>query len=281
MLRFVTTAQIVFAVLGAVLTATALGWGIFWAIRSFGRQGHVVSAELGQGTIDEDGVLQVFFQDGRSKLTRVNGDPWKHRDNRQPATPARSKSKGKGRPRQRIGGADFGAVRKVKLPVNAIFVRNSGRTAVTVTRCFYSVDLGELDVDFEPQPHTSPWGDLLPKRIEAGDEALVVHEKLGMREFLNGLMREHGVVETVYYVTLDLGTGKPVAVVPPIGIQATMTDAEWAEVQGRMHREEFDEPRVDPPRRRILRSKRGVSKAILETDVNPDQLCRVRNPEGT
>lgn len=277
-----TNAQIVFAVLGAVLTAAALGWGIFWAIRSFRKQGHVVTAELGQGDIDEDGILHVFFQDGRSRITRVDGDPWKRREKQPAARQPRTRSKGKGRPRQPIGAkavAENVAVRRAKLPVNAIFIRNSGRTAVTVTRCRYAVDLGDLDVVFEPQPHSSPWGDLLPKRIEAGDEALVLHEKLDMRGYLNGLMREHGVVETVYYVTLDLGDGNPVAVLPPIGIQATMTDAEWATVKDRLHREEFDEPEVDRPRR-LWPRKQLKSKAILESDVNPDQLRRIRNPES-
>lgn len=64
--------------------------------------------------------------------------------------------------------------------MNAVFVRNHGRAAITVTRCLYVVDLSPAKVfKFEPQPHASPWGDLLPKRVEAGHAVVLLHDKEG------------------------------------------------------------------------------------------------------
>jgi hypothetical protein len=124
-------AQLTFAIIGSTLTLAGLVWGIAWAVRSFRKSGAEVSAELGQGYVEEHGTLHVYFRDGRSKITRIDGDPWDRRKKPE-KTPARKKN------RKAPGAPDLV---HDWMPVNAIFVRNSGQSAVTVSRCYYTVEL--------------------------------------------------------------------------------------------------------------------------------------------
>lgn len=52
-------------------------------------------------------------------------------------------------------------------------------------------------MSFEPQPAAIVWGDLLPKRLEPGDEAIIMYERTQMNLFLEGVMRDHGVGRTL------------------------------------------------------------------------------------
>jgi hypothetical protein len=262
--------QWTFAIIGSTLTLAGLVWGITWAVRSFRKSGAEVSAELGQGYVDEFGILHVYFRDGRSKIMRIDGDPWDRRA-RPEKTPAKKKK------RRAPGAPDLA---HDWMPVNAIFVRNSGRAAVTVSRCLYTVDLNLGRVlNFEPSPEASPWGDLLPKRIEAGHEIVVLHEKEAMSGFLNGVLRDHGVFQTVYGVYLELGNGDSVFAGPPIGIQATMNDDEYAEVSRRLSREVYEHPGTDRRKRwrPDLRYLRWHHKnVVMEEDLHPDQIRTAR-----
>jgi hypothetical protein len=178
--------QLTFAILGSVLALGSLVWTITWAIKSFRKAGAEVTAELGQGYVDEQGTLHVYFRDGRSKIMRIEGDPWKKRKTLEKASTKRRR-KAAGAPDQE----------HEWLPVNAIFARNNGRAAITVSRCFYIVELNlGTSFQFEPQPGVSPWGNLLPKRIEAGEEIVVLHEKENMSGLLNGVLRDHRVFQT-------------------------------------------------------------------------------------
>ncbi|MDG4807632.1 hypothetical protein O7634_12805 [Micromonospora sp. WMMD1120] len=263
--------QVTFAIIGAVLALGSLAWTITWAIKSFRKGGAEISAELGQGYVDEHGTLQVHFRDGRSKIMRVEGDPWDKRKGLKKAPAKKKRRKVAGAPDQEH---DW-------MPVNAIFARNSGRMAVTVSRCFYVVelDLG-TSFQFEPQPYASPWGDLLPKRVESGEEIVVLHEKENMSGLLNAALRDHGVFQTVYGVYLELGNGQTVYAGPPIGIQAYMDDEEYVEVEKQLTREVYEGPGSDEEsesqRKRRRYEKWHAENVVMIDDLTPDQLQALR-----
>ncbi|MGC4804273.1 hypothetical protein [Micromonospora sp. DT233] len=270
--------QLTFAILGAAFTLAGLVWTITWAIRSWRKGGAEITAELGQGYVDKDGILHVFFQDGRSKIIRIEDDPQERRKKAQRPSKARAK-KTKGR--TRVKNED--SPQREQQAVNAVFARNSGRTAVTVTRCVYVLDLDPTKVfDFEAQPSVSPWGELLPKRIEAGEEILLLHDKETMWALLNAVMRNHGVFQTVYGVYLELGNGTFIFAGPPILTQAYMDDEEYAKVAELVQREEYQGPEFDEPGRlrhlwRFWRASRRMRKTLVrEDDLHPDDLRAIR-----
>lgn len=263
--------QITFAVITACIAVASLIWTVAWAVRIWRKAGDEVTAELGQGYVDEQGLLQVFFQDGRSKMIRISGDPHGLREKLAEKDEADAE-------KAEERGEEWKIPERVTEPVNAIFVRNRGRAAVTVARCTYYVDLGpETMLDFEPQPGACLWGDLLPKRIEAGDEIILIHDKEGMWGLLNAAMRDHGVFQTVYWVWLELGNGKEVFVGPPIQTQASMTDEEFeTKTKDMLYREPYEAPEYEEQRRLWPLPRRRRSKAIMEEDLHPDDLRAIR-----
>lgn len=127
-----------------------------------------VSAELARGYLSRDGVLHVEFISGKSDVIGLAKN--------EEASSERKKSNKKPQ--------DTGKKTREGLkftPVNVIFIRNQGRNPVTVTRCHYLGELGDRGFRFEPQPASSPGGDRLPKRLEPGEEAILVHELVMMR----------------------------------------------------------------------------------------------------
>jgi hypothetical protein len=264
--------QVTFAIIGAVLALGSLAWTITWGIKSFRKGGPEVFAEIGQGYVDVHGTLHVYFRDGRSKLMRIEGDPW---DKRRLLKKAPAKKE-----RRRV--AEAPDKERDWTPVNVIFARNRGRMAVTVSRCFYIVelDLG-TSFQFEPQPHASPWGDLLPKRVESGEEIVVLHEKENMSGLLNAVLRDHGVFQTVYGVYLELGNGQTVYAGPPIGIQAHMDDKEYAEVEKRLTREVYEGPGSDEEsesqRKRRRYGKWHDENVVMIDDLAPEHLQALRD----
>ncbi|MFG2065071.1 hypothetical protein ACGFIK_27100 [Micromonospora sp. NPDC048871] len=268
--------QLTLAIVGATVGVGSLLWTIAWALRSFRKSGAEVAAELGQGYVDEGGILHVYFQDGRSKITRIEGDPWERRKKAEQQKPAKvrvqkNKRKVEGAPDQEHQWQ----------PVNAVFARNSGRSAISVARCLYVVelDLGTV-FEFEPQPADSPWGDLLPKRIEAGEEIILLHDKESMWGLLNGVLRDHGVFQTVYGVYLELGNGATIFARPPIMIQAFMDDEEYAKIDKRIRREVYEGPEAEEGRpskrstRRYLKWHRR--HVVMEEDLDPGNLRAMR-----
>lgn len=271
--------MLTFAILGAALTFAGLAWGILWAIRTWRKAGAEVSAELGQGSVDEHGNLHVFFMDGRSTIFRVDGDPWKRREK----ALGRARSRGK---KRTAAARSQGLSKLERQAVNVVIARNSGRAAITVTRCFYLLELAEFTFRGAPPPSISPWGDLLPKRIEAGEEIILLHDKKVTWEVQNVVMRDHGVFQTIYGVYLELGDGRMVFARPPIMTQATMTDDEYAEVEKRVQREPYEAPAANEPgqvREKVndwRRDRELRGKLIMESEVHPDDLRAIRSGES-
>lgn len=269
-LNLMSGVQLTFSIIGVSLTLLGLVWSITWAARSFRKSAAEIRAELGQGFVDENGTLHVYFQDGRTKIMRIENDPWERRK-----TPKRTSTKKK---QPEVGAPDQ---KHDWEPVNAIFVRNSGRAAVTISRSRYVVELClGTSFEFEPPPAASPWGDLLPRRLEAGEEIVVLHEKEQMTGFLNGVLRDHRVFQTVYGVYLELGSGQVVFAGPPIKTQASMSDEEYAEVEKRLSRQAYEDPESDDAaenrraRRRYERWHR--THVVMVDDLDPEDLRALR-----
>ncbi|MFJ6198849.1 hypothetical protein [Micromonospora sp. NPDC092111] len=232
------------AALGVLVAIAALTWQVI----SWRRTGSKISAKLAIGEVDDLGILRAKFVGGESTLTRLN------------QAPGQKPSKGKRRKRPE-------PEKLKKLPVNAVFVRNTGRTAVTVSRCHYS---GQLAPDngftFEPQPGASAWGDHLPKRLDPGEEAILVHERVGMSYFLDQVLSEHGVIASVFYIVLTLGSGEEVLVDGCMRAWGNASEEERAKYDGLLIREEVEEiPDFIPPPRRFGRDRR--QSLILRKDA--------------
>ncbi|MGH7928476.1 MAG: hypothetical protein ACREQV_11845, partial [Candidatus Binatia bacterium] len=86
-------------------------------------------------------------------------------------------------------------------PVNAVFIHNRGRSPVTVSRCHYESRF----FTFEPQPGASLWGHHLPKRLDIGEDAVLVHEYESMKAYLNKVMFDFGEEGWCFYGGVDLG----------------------------------------------------------------------------
>jgi hypothetical protein len=141
-------------------------------------------------------------------------------------------------------------------PVNAIFVRNQSRAAVTVSRCHYISDLGGVGFRFEPQPAASPRGDHLPTRLEPGQDAILLHDFVPMRAFLNQVLRDHGAEAALFEVVLTLGHGLEVVASPAMRVQASMSEEEVAAVGTRLVRQEIVTHSAFAPRARFERARR-------------------------
>lgn len=66
-------------------------------------------------------------------------------------------------------------------------------------------------------------GDRLPKRLEPGEEAILVHELLMMRVFLNHVLRDQGATTGLFLAVLSLGHGAEIAAPPAMEIRVDMT----------------------------------------------------------
>jgi hypothetical protein len=203
---------------------------------------------VGQGYVDEHGALVVYLMNGNSKVMRV-ADPWGRRDQRG------KKRTGKKAQRSHEAPPDVGTYRAI--PVHVVFVRNRGRAAVTVQRCRYTANLEVTGFTFEPQPGRSPWGDLLPKRLDPGEEIVLLHEKVEMAVFLNAVLKDHGVAETTWSIVLELGDGEEVWAKPSIVTTVGMTDDELEQAfEGRRGRRLERIEILRPPRRRATLLRR-------------------------
>lgn len=142
---------------------------------------------------------------------------------------------------------------------------------MTVRRCFYYADLKVTGFEFEPQPSSSAWGDHLSKRLDQGEEIILVHEKVGMRVLWNAVMRDHGVKQCVYSVVLELGNGERIFADPPILIGADMTDEEFEKALkkiGRLERREVLKPAPStiPPRKKFRFFGKDQRQAVIMRD---------------
>lgn len=207
-----TEAQLISLAVTAALALAALTWQVV----SWRRSGPQVTAELGVGQVAEDGVLIVEFASGhRTVITLPPAAVTRGAVSARPVT------------------ADDVAPQTT--PVNAVFVRNKGRTAVTVSRCHYTSSFFTI----EPQPDASRWGDLLPKRLDPGADAILVHEYLPMRALLNRVMRDVAVDLGVFTVMLTLGNGQKVLAMTVMRVRADMDERDLAETDGMITRREI------------------------------------------
>ena len=124
-------------VLPIAIPATLTIAGTTWAVLSWKRTGSRVSAELAVGQLDEKGVLSVYFASGKSTIMTLP---------RNDGTKDQPKTKGKKVPAS--SDTTF-------QPVNVVFIRNQGRTGITVSRCTYLSDLGGVGfhLNHSPAPH--------------------------------------------------------------------------------------------------------------------------------
>lgn len=174
-----------------------------------GRNDSKVTAELAPGQIDQMGVLRVEFASGKTDVLALS-------------------KPGKVRASEKLGSGKNAKAKLEFSPVNVIFIRNLGHSPVTVSRCHYISDLGGAGFRFEPQPAASKRGDHLPIRLNPGEDAVLVHEFVAMRVFLNHVLRDHEVDAAVFNVVLTLGDGNEISASPAMLIQADMSMQELA-----------------------------------------------------
>jgi len=158
-----------------------------------------VTAVLAHGELAEDGVLFIEYTSGKTDVIIVP----------KPGKARTSAAQKPGKKTQRD--PEF-------KPVNAIFVRNQSRAAVTVSRWHYISDLGGVGFRFEPRPAASPRGDHLPKRLEPGEDAILLHDFVPMRAFLNQVLRDHRADAALFEVVLTLGHGIEVVASPAMRV---------------------------------------------------------------
>ena len=180
-----------------------------------------VTAKLAQGQLAEDGVLCVEFESGETNVIMVP-KPGETRT----SVDRKRKKKAESNPEFK--------------PVNAIFISNHGQMPITLSHCHYVADLDGTGFRFEPQPAASPRGDHLPKRLEPGENALIIHEFEAMPIFLNQVLRDHGVDQADFEVVLTLGHRVEIAASSSIRVQANMSEEELAAAGTRLVRQEVD-----------------------------------------
>jgi len=229
---FPVDATLAWTVVGSA--AGVVGAGVTAAVavtqsRSRQTAGPKVTAELAHGQLGEDGVLCVGFEFGETNVIMVPklGESRTKAD-RKPKKKARRNPESK--------------------PVKAIFIHNHGQVPVTLSHCHYVSYLDGVGFRFEPQSAASPRGDRLPKRLEPGENALLIHEFVAMPVFLNQVLRDHGVHAAVFEVVLALGHGVEVVASPSMQVQADMSEEEIAAVGTRLVRQKIDlRPSFDRP----------------------------------
>ena len=221
---FLVDATLAWTVVGSAAGVVGVGVAVA-AIVIQSRSGRTarpeITAQLAHGQLGDDGVLCVEFASGETNVIMVPmpGEPKTDAD-RKPRKKARRNPE--------------------STPVNAIFIRNHGQTPVTLSHCHYVSDLNGVGFRFEPQPAASPRGDHLPKRLEPGEDALLIHEFVTMPVFLNQVLRDHGVDATAFEVVLTLGHGVEVVASPPMQVQADMGEEEIAAAGTRLVRQKID-----------------------------------------
>jgi hypothetical protein len=180
---------------------------------SWRRTGSKFEAELAVGQLNSDGLLSVEFASGKSSIMTA---PNPH-DKRIPTRATKPNAKRKKRLRNTLTTESWHSF----TPVNVIFAHNKGRTPVTLSRCEYIGDLTqEVGFQFEAQPSVSPFGDHLPKRLDPGQDTILIHDYKLMKAFLNEVMQDHDVDAATFTAVLTLGDGREAAVSPGFRIHA-------------------------------------------------------------
>lgn len=233
-------ATLVWTVVGSGAAVAGVAVAIVVAVAQ-ARSGRInsskVTAELAHGELAQDGVLYIEYASGKTDVIMV-------------PKPGKARTSADQKPRKKTQrDPEF-------KPVNAIFARNQSRAAVTVSRCHYISDLGGVGFRFEPQPAASPQGDHLPKRLEPGEDAILLHDLVPMRAFLNQVLREHGADAALFEVVLTLGHGLEVVASPAMRVQTSMSEEEVAAAGTRLVRQEIVMHSAFAPRARFERARR-------------------------
>ena len=220
MIAMSTLQAVTIAIPAAVGVAT-----LTWSVISWRRTGSKIEAELAVGQIDyKDGFLSVEFPSGESSIMRV---PNPHGERISTRVTKPNKRRNKKLRNKLIIGSEY-----TFEPVHVIFARNKGRTAVTISRCEYLGGLGEeIGFQFEPQPSVSSFGHNLPKRLDPGEDAILIHDYKTMKAFLNEVMKDNNVDAAFFLPLLILGDGREVPALPGFQIHAAagpdVTDVEY------------------------------------------------------
>jgi hypothetical protein len=257
---FTVDASLAWTVVGSVAGVAGVGVAV-GAIVIQSRSGRAarpeVTVELAQGQLAEDGVLCVEFESGKTNVIMV-------------PKPGETKTS-VDRKRKKKTERD-----SAPKPVNAIFICNHGGTSVTLSRCHYVADLNGTGFRFEPQPAASPRGDHLPKRLEPGEDALIIHEFVTMPVFLNHVLRDHEVDQADFKVVLTLGHGVEVAASSSIRVHADMSEDELAAAGTRLVRQVID---IHPSSARLQRPERWrlTRKSHVHQDSEASSLSGCRS----
>ncbi len=200
--------QVVTVALPAAIGLAGLAWGV----TAWRKTGAKLKAELAVGQIEySSGLLSVYFPSGDTSIMTVPKPDGKK------VSPPRPKPKK--RRNKKLSNRIIDKPENSFEPVNVIFAHNEGRTAVTVSRCEYLGYLGDkIGFQFEPQPDVSPFGDRLPKRLDPGQDAILIHDYKTMKAFLDEVMRDQDVDTARFVPVLILGDGSEVAAHPSFQI---------------------------------------------------------------
>lgn len=121
---------------------------------------------------------------------------------------------------------------------------------MTLSRCQYSSNLGGVGFIFEPQPGASERGDHLPKHLDPGEEAVLIHNWATMRIFLNQVLLDYEVEEATFQIVLTRGNGKEVLASPSMHVHADMCEhqlaADLTSLGGTLLHQELPEPPTLP-----------------------------------
>ena len=87
------------------------------------------------------------------------------------------------------------------------------------------------------------------------DTAVLLHDLVPIRAFLNQVLRDHGVHAALFEVVLTLGHGPEIVASPPMRVQANMSDEEVAATGTRLERQEIATHSAFAPPTRFARAR--------------------------
>lgn len=211
----------VIAGIGAGLASISLGWQIVsWKLAD-----SRISGELTHGTVGVDGDLVYENADGQVLQAFVPVTK-----SGQDKTPKR-RSKSAKRPRRPT------PQEAKRETVFAVFVRNIGRSAVSITNVRFNFTFG---FSLEHAGGGSRWGDNIPRPLEPGEQAIFLNEVIPMRALVDQVMHDRDVAQSRLWVSVILGTGKSIDLEPVVRVERGDAHRAW---NGEIVRTEFHEER--------------------------------------
>lgn len=258
MMSTMTIAQVTSLLVTLVLGLATLMWAIF----SWRRSGSKIEVKLGFGEVDEEGVLSVYFASGEENIIQLPTPPPSNPDVIGKRSKKRSRTSASRNKKTKPVDA---FILPDKGPVNVIFIHNKGRSAVTVSRCHYKSNF----FIFEAGPGASQWGHHLPKRLDIGEDAILVHEYKSMQALLNKVMYDLEVKVGLFVVVLTLGNGGKVKAKTRMRIHASMSEEELSKFEPMIYRREL-ESQVGVLRRRLFGRQQLMHLRANSEDTHED-----------